>query len=46
MDMTDTGDSDAKIIAVPSKDPRFDNIKDLEDINPHSIKEFKHFYEN
>ncbi len=46
MHMTDSGDSDAKIIAVPAKDPRFDNIKDLSDLNTHSLKEFKHFYEN
>ena len=46
MHMTDSGDSDAKIIAVPAKDPRFDNIKDLSDLNAHSLKEFKHFYEN
>lgn len=46
MHMTDSGDSDAKIIAVPAKDPRFDDMKDLKDVNPHNIKEFKHFYEN
>lgn len=46
MNMIDSGDSDAKIIAVPDKDPRFDNILDLKDINPHLIKEFTHFYEN
>lgn len=46
MHMTDSGDSDAKIIAVPAKDPRFDDIKDLTDLNTHSLKEFKHFYEN
>ena len=46
MHMTDTGDSDAKIICVPAKDPRFENLKDLSDINAHLIKEYKHFYEN
>jgi inorganic pyrophosphatase len=44
--MTDSGDSDAKIIAVPAKDPRFENTKNLKDVNPHLIKEFTHFYEN
>ncbi|MCX6766827.1 MAG: inorganic diphosphatase [Candidatus Moranbacteria bacterium] len=43
--MTDSGDSDDKIIAVPVEDPRWDNVKDLSDINPHSIKEFQHFFE-
>lgn len=45
MHMTDSGDSDDKIIAVPVEDPRWDNVKDLSDINPHSIKEFQHFFE-
>ncbi len=45
MDMTDTGDSDAKIIAVPVDDKRWDNFHDLSDINQHMIKEFTHFWE-
>ncbi len=44
MDMVDTGDSDAKIIAVPIADPRWANVKDLADVNSHTIKEIKHFY--
>jgi inorganic pyrophosphatase len=45
MHMMDSGESDDKIIAVPMKDPRWENVKDLTDINPHTIKEFKHFFE-
>ncbi len=45
MDMTDTGDSDAKIIAVPVDDKRWDDTQDLEHINKHSIAEFTHFWE-
>ncbi|MFM2374722.1 MAG: inorganic pyrophosphatase [Candidatus Parcubacteria bacterium] len=44
MDMIDDGDSDAKIIAVPKKDPRFDEVKDLGDINKHTLKEIEHFF--
>lgn len=44
MDMTDSGDSDAKIIAVPTEDPRWDAAKDLGDINAHTLKEIEHFY--
>ena len=44
MDMTDSGDSDAKVIAVPVEDPRWDSTKDLADVNPHTIKEIEHFY--
>ncbi len=42
--MVDDGDSDAKIIGVPEKDPRFDDIQDLTDVNKHTIKEIEHFF--
>lgn len=45
MDMIDNGESDAKIIAVPVEDPRFKNIQDLADVNPHTVEEIKHFFE-
>lgn len=45
LDMIDDGESDAKIIAVPVKDPRWNEVKDLTDINPHTIEEIKHFFE-
>jgi inorganic pyrophosphatase len=44
-DMIDDGESDAKILAVPVKDPRFNDVKDLSDVNPHTIEEIKHFFE-
>lgn len=44
MDMTDSGDSDAKVIAVPTEDPRWDSTKDLSDVNAHTLKEIEHFY--
>lgn len=45
MDMTDSGESDAKIIAVPVSDKRWDDIHDLEDLNKHNLHEFTHFWE-
>ncbi len=45
MDMTDSGESDYKIIAVPVEDKRWDDIKDLGDLNKHMLKEFTHFFE-
>ncbi|MFZ2299774.1 MAG: inorganic diphosphatase [Candidatus Moraniibacteriota bacterium] len=45
MTMVDCGDSDDKIIAVPKSDPRFDEIKNLGDVNPHTLKEMRHFFE-
>lgn len=44
MDMIDGGESDAKVIAVPVDDPRFDNVHDIGDINPHTLKEIDHFF--
>lgn len=45
IDMTDTGESDYKIIAVPVEDKRWDDTKDLGDLNKHMLKEFTHFFE-
>ncbi|MES3005694.1 MAG: inorganic diphosphatase [Patescibacteria group bacterium] len=44
LNMIDGGDGDAKVIAVPEEDPRWDNIKDLKDVNPHTLKEIDHFF--
>lgn len=44
MDMVDSGESDAKIIAVPVDDPRWDDVKDLADVNKHTLKEMEHFF--
>ena len=44
LDMVDDGDSDAKILAVPVKDPRFEHIEDIEDVTPHLLKEIKEFF--
>ena len=44
INMVDSGDSDAKIIAVPVDDPRWSGVKDIKDINPHTLKEIEHFY--
>jgi len=44
MNMIDDGESDDKIIAVPVDDPRWNEVKDIKDINKHTIKEMEHFY--
>ena len=44
MNMIDDGDSDAKIIGVPEKDPRWDEVRDLSDVNKHTLKEIEHFF--
>lgn len=45
MEMTDNGERDDKVVAVPVEDPRFDNVHDIEDLNPHFKKEMSHFFE-
>ncbi len=45
MHMIDGGERDDKIIGVASKDPSFNNIKDIKDVNPHLLKEIKNFFE-
>ncbi len=45
MEMIDGGDRDDKIVAVPVDDPRFNDVQDIADLNPHFIKEMTHFFE-
>lgn len=42
--MVDDGERDEKIIAVPKGDPRFAHVKDLGNVNVHTIKEIEHFF--
>jgi inorganic pyrophosphatase len=44
MNMIDSGEADDKIIGVPVEDPRWSEVKDLTDINKHTLKEMEHFY--
>jgi inorganic pyrophosphatase len=44
--MTDDGGSDAKVIAVQAKDPRWDWIQDVNDIPEYTRKEIEHFFEH
>lgn len=42
--MTDSGEGDDKVIAVPLDDPRWNEVKDLPDVNKHTLKEIEHFF--
>jgi inorganic pyrophosphatase len=44
MHMVDGGERDEKIIAVPVEDPRFNEVKDLENVNQHTLREIEHFF--
>ncbi|USN87376.1 MAG: inorganic diphosphatase [Candidatus Nomurabacteria bacterium] len=45
MEMVDGGERDDKVLAVPVDDPRFDEVRDLKDVNKHFVKEMTHFFE-
>jgi inorganic pyrophosphatase len=44
--MTDDAGPDAKIIAVPAKDPRWDHIQDVADLDEFKRREIEHFFEH
>jgi inorganic pyrophosphatase len=44
--MEDEKGIDDKIVAVPIKDPRFKNIKSIDDLNEHLRKEIQDFFES
>ncbi|HEY4505048.1 MAG TPA: inorganic diphosphatase [Candidatus Paceibacterota bacterium] len=45
MKMTDGGESDDKVIVVPIDDMRWNDVNDIGDLNKHSLREFKHYFE-
>jgi inorganic pyrophosphatase len=44
LNMSDEAGSDAKIVVVPYKDPRWTHIQDLEDVSEQTRKEIEHFF--
>ncbi|MFO0849797.1 MAG: inorganic diphosphatase [Gemmataceae bacterium] len=42
--MRDKGHNDFKLLAVPNKDPLFGDIKKLEDVPHHFLREVEHFF--
>lgn len=45
LEMVDDGDEDVKLIAVSATDPRYDDVKTLDDLPAHTLKEIKHFFD-
>ncbi len=45
MEMTDSGESDYKVIGVPVEDKRWDDVQDVSDLNQHTLREIQHFFE-
>ncbi len=44
LNMVDERGIDHKILAVPVGEPRFDSIRDLDDLNPHWLREIENFF--
>lgn len=45
LDMLDGPEVDHKVIAVPARDPRYENIEDFAQVDPHIRRELEHFFE-
>jgi inorganic pyrophosphatase len=45
LEMRDEKGPDEKILAVATRDPRFNNRQSLKDLNPHTLREVTHFFE-
>jgi inorganic pyrophosphatase len=43
--MQDEHGPDAKILAVPARDPRYESVRDLPDISAHLCAEISHFFD-
>jgi inorganic pyrophosphatase len=43
--MSDDKGRDEKLLAVPVDDPRFQTIRSLHDLAPHTLKEMEHFFQ-
>ncbi|MEH2313106.1 MAG: inorganic diphosphatase [Nostoc sp.] len=44
LEMIDGGDRDEKILCVPDKDPRYTQVKSLNDLAPHRLDEIAEFF--
>lgn len=46
LDMADEKGEDQKILCVSSRDPRFANVNDLQDLPPHWLREVENFFQS
>jgi inorganic pyrophosphatase len=44
LDMIDGDEPDQKILAVPDRNPRFDQIHSIDEVFPHVLRETEHFF--
>ncbi len=43
--MSDEAGNDAKVLVVPAKDPRWQHVQDITDVDEQTKKEIAHFFE-
>ena len=44
LEMVDQSEPDQKILAVPNRNPRFDQIHTIDQVFPHNLREIEHFF--
>ncbi len=44
LEMIDQAEMDQKVLAVPTRNPRYDSIRTIEDVFPHIRRELEHFF--
>jgi inorganic pyrophosphatase len=44
MNMVDDAEPDQKVIAVPNRNPRYDQVHTLDQLFPHTLREIEHFF--
>src|SRR6266508_4003931 len=43
--MRDEKGPDAKVLCVPARDPRWEQVRDIQDLSPHLLDEIAHFFD-
>src|SRR5438552_18343606 len=44
LQMVDQEDPDEKVVAVPNRNPRFDQVHTIDQVFPHNLREIEHFF--
>ena len=44
LEMLDGNEPDQKVLAVPNRNPRFDQIHTIDQVFPHVLREIEHFF--
>src|SRR5438105_4599290 len=45
LEMVEQEEPDQKILAVPNRNPRFDQIQTIDQVFPHNLREIEHFFD-